>query len=151
MQFISCPFWGQINILTGCTDLTNKVTEKYHKTCPCLSHTSLCQALHWRHATRHGVWVQTTNTSANSYLVTVAASWPSGRNSVTRWWWHSWPWIVCSIYFGSGKENPLIYFDQEALIRKPAKTSLLSNRQAWTPSPGNPHMPASSKPRNRFQ
>lgn len=28
--------------------------------------------------------------SGNSYLVTVTASWPSGRNSVTRWW-HSWP------------------------------------------------------------
>lgn len=112
--------------------------HKYHQTCPCLGHTAPYQNSPEKVPQ---AWCMTADTvSANSYLVAATVSWPSGRNSVTWWWWHSWPWIVCSIYFGSGEENPRIHLEQEALIRKP-EPSLLPKSQAGTACPGNPAPP----------
>lgn len=129
-QFILCPFLGQISIFAGCINLTSIIKRaplwatQLHAKTPLKTCQAWCMIAH--------------NISANSYLVAATVSWPSGRNSVTWWWWHSWPWIVCCIYFGSGKENPRIHFAQEALLRK-AETSLPPKREDPTASPGNSH------------
>lgn len=126
-----CPCLGQISIFAGCINLTSIIKHAPLWATQLHAKTPL--------KTCHQAWCMIAdNISANSYLVAGTASWPSGRNSVTWWWWHSWPWIVCCIYFGSGKENPRIHFDQETLTRI-AETSLLPNKEAWTAFPGNPH------------